>query len=172
MKRGDVKTFEHLYKSFYSDLFHYAVKLTTQPELAEDAIHDTFTYIWQNRKQLGKVTSVKFYLLRSVRNRCLKLLQKGQRLETLEKVEQNIELVIQPEELELGGESQATRAHIQTALHGLSGRQREIIFLKYFNNLDYQEIAELLSINYQSVVNHIHRAVVKLRKAEDLQHFK
>ena len=54
---------------------------------------------------------------------------------------------------------------LQNAMKELTDRQREIIFLKYSKNLSYEEIGEILGINYQSIRNLTHRAVSELRKA-------
>ena len=59
---------------------------------------------------------------------------------------------------------------VADAMQSLSSRQREIVYLKFYENLEYQEIADLLTLNYQSVVNHVHRAIVKLRKADILKY--
>ena len=115
---------------------------------------------------------MRFYLLRAVRNQCLKLLKKEGGIQSLDIVESQIVMAIQPEEIRLKEESAKIRERLDQALQELSPRQREIIFLKYFNNLDYEEIAALLSINYQSVLNHVHKAIVRLRQAEVLQHFR
>ena len=171
-KAGDKKAIAHIYRSNYEELYHYALKLTANKEMAEDAIHDAFTYIWQHRKGLGEILSFKFYLLRSVRNQCLKLLQKQSRFSKLEDAGESIIMMIQPEELKLIDTSRPVKEKIKTALSALSGRQREIIYLKYYNNLDYSEIAELLNINYQSVVNTVHRAMQKLRKSEVLRYLR
>ena len=170
--KGDLQAFGSLYRMLYPGLFHYAAKLTARTELAEDALHDTFAYIWQHRQQLGGVSSVRFYLLQAVRNQCLKLLKKEGGIQSLDIVESQIVMAIQPEEIRLKEESAKIRERLDQALQELSPRQREIIFLKYFNNIDYEEIAALLSINYQSVLNHVHKAIVRLRQAEVLQHFR
>ena len=117
------------------------------------------------------VIILKYYLIKSVRNSCLKLIQRKNKLSSLEEVEGQIKWNILPEELELSDSKIETKKLVQKALAELSNRQREIIFLKFFNNLDYEEIADLLDINYQSVVNHVHRAIQKLRKSSLLRFF-
>ena len=52
---------------------------------------------------------------------------------------------------------------LQDALENLPTRQKEILFLKYYNGMSYEEIEEILSINYQSIRNHIYRALERLR---------
>lgn len=170
--QNDMQAFEKIYKHYYPSLFNYAEKLTKESNMAEDAIHDTFLYLWKHRSQIGEIRSIQFYLFRSIRNSCLKLIQRKSKLSSLEEVKTRLELTILPEELYLKDSNLETKKLIQKALLELSSRQREIIFLKFFNNLDYNEIGEILDINYQSVVNHVHRAIQKLRKSKILQLFR
>lgn len=170
--RNDMQALERIYKKFYPDLFMYAQKLTGSSSMAEDAVQDTFLYLWQHRQQIGVIQSLRFYLIRSVRNTCLKLIQKKKNLGSLEDVDTHLQLVIYPNELQLTDESSAVKTQLEKAFGELSRRQREIIFLKFYNNLDYEEIGEVLNINYQSVVNHVHKAVQKLRKSQTLKYFK
>lgn len=166
-----MQALEQVYKKFYPDLFPYALKLTSQANLAEDAIQETFLYLWQHRTNIGPIHSLQFYLFRSVRNKCLKLIQKAAKLDRLENAEQHLSLIIQPEELHLKDHNKQAKHIIQKALNELSPRQREIIYLKFYNNLDYKEIGNILDINYQSVVNHVHKAISKLRQSKTLDYF-
>jgi len=45
----------------------------------------------------------------------------------------------------------------------LPRRQKEMIFLRYFDNWNYDQIAEVTGLQYQSVVNHVHRGINQLR---------
>lgn len=60
--------------------------------------------------------------------------------------------------------SEGTRKYLARLLNSLTGRQKEIVYLRYYEDLSYQEISELLSINFQSVANHLQRAFETLRK--------
>lgn len=171
MLQGDLSALEKIYTHFHADLYHYALKITEQQDLAEDAVQDVFVDLWNYRHQITNVHSPKYYLIRSLRNQCLKLIKKQNRLTDFAVVNP-LNIRINAEELQLTDDSQATKKMIETALFKLSPRQREIIYLKFYNNLDYEELAEILEINYQSVVNHIHKAMIKLRQADVLQHFK
>ena len=50
------------------------------------------------------------------------------------------------------------------ALKALTDRQREVIYLKFNQNMSYEEIGDILGINYQSIRNLAHRAITELRK--------
>ena len=54
---------------------------------------------------------------------------------------------------------------LSQVLNKLTKREREVIYLKFYQEMDYEQIAALMSINYQSVRNLIHTAISQLKKA-------
>lgn len=169
--QDDMQSLEKIYKKYYSDLFLYARKLSNDSNIAVDAVQDTFLYLWQHRKKIGLIHSLKSYLIRSVRNSCLLLIKNKNKFKTLEEVNAQLQLIIQPSELQLRDNNVAMNIQIKKSLDDLSPRQREIIFLKFYSNLDYEEISKVLDINYQSVVNHVFKAIQKLRESETLKFY-
>lgn len=57
---------------------------------------------------------------------------------------------------------------ISELLNGLPKRQKEVIYLHYFEDMDYTQIAAIMGINYQSVLNLTQKAMHKLRSANVL----
>jgi RNA polymerase sigma factor (sigma-70 family) len=54
-------------------------------------------------------------------------------------------------------------------LNQLPNRQKEVLYLKYYSDLNTDDIAKVLEINYQSVLNLIHKGIKKLRQAASLK---
>jgi RNA polymerase sigma-70 factor (ECF subfamily) len=50
------------------------------------------------------------------------------------------------------------------AIDQLSNRQKEIIYLKFYQNLSYEEVSEIMNINYQVARNLLHQAIKAMRK--------
>lgn len=169
-QEGAPAALKFFFDHFYEPLYGYAMKLLGREALAKDALQNTFADLWQYRKSLSPEVIVKAYLFRAVRNHCTRLIQKNQPYQKVEALCQ--QLSFDPEELILEDTSMLQKKKIAEALNKLSPRQKEILYLKYYENLSYQEIAEVSAINYQSVVNHAHKAIRKLREREDLKFFK
>lgn len=72
----DEKAFEKLFTLFYPSLAVYARKYIEEQAIREDIVQDVFVTLWENRKKLVIKTSVKSYLILSVRNHCLNYLKK------------------------------------------------------------------------------------------------
>ncbi|MFY8108531.1 MAG: RNA polymerase sigma factor, partial [Bacteroidia bacterium] len=79
LKTGDMKAFEALYKSFHKMLWHYAKEMLKDEDEAEDTVQQLFIRIWEKRDSLLISSSFKSYLFTSVRNACLKKMEKAVR---------------------------------------------------------------------------------------------
>lgn len=168
---GDIAAWERIFTLFYKDLYGYGLKLSARSELTRDGIHELFVELWNRRKHLGDVKSVKAYLLASLRRKLLKRLKKKRKYATdLENKAAGYSDKIQfsPEEVIIERETQKGNLQaLHRALERLPDRQKEVLYLKYFNGMSYDEIEEILGINYQSIRNHVYRAVKRLRDILD-----
>jgi len=173
MTAGDQQALEQLYRLHFTALIQYATKLCREREIAEDAIHNVFLYIWQNRASLTGIGSPYPYLVGVLRDECLRLLRDKSHFRHTSELPAPIALTLHPSDLALvENADQNARQRLMKALNNLSPRQREILLLKFFNKLDYQAISDILDINYQSVINHVRRSMLKLREAGVLQYLR
>ena len=59
---------------------------------------------------------------------------------------------------------ESNKMKLQQSLEFLSSRQREAIYLKYYEEMSYEQICDIMDINYQSVRNLISKGIIELRK--------
>jgi RNA polymerase sigma factor (sigma-70 family) len=166
-KLGDEAAFATLYQRYVRTLYAYGKKITGKEEVVKDAVQDLFIELWQRRERLADAESPKFYLFRSLRRRIFNEifllhaqhanweLMQEQLLPTTDSAEFEI---IQQEQSEDQTET------INRWMRDLPARQFEVLSLRYYHNFSYAQIADLLSINEQSVRNLTQRALVKIRK--------
>lgn len=169
---GDLKAWEQIFKLFYKDLYGYGIKLSARPELTKDCIYELFVVLWDRKAHLDEVESVKAYLLASLRRSLLKKIREKRKhyVDWDAKVHATVDIQFSPEEVIIRGEMKADkRDALYKAIDSLPDRQKEVLYLKYFNGMSYDEMEEILAINYQSIRNHIYRAVKRLRKIMDDQ---
>ena len=165
-KQGDQASFTYLHRQYYHELYFYALKIAQDEHLAKNAIQELFLYLWKNREQVSEVSSVKYYLLRSLKRHLLRLKKKEAQQQHFSSAYQETDaFTFSPEDIIIRQESEEmNQANLLRALNGLPARQREVVYLKYVNGLSNPEIAELTSLNYQSVANCLGRALDNLRK--------
>jgi RNA polymerase sigma factor (sigma-70 family) len=166
LKEGDLKAFGALFKNYYSSLFNYGLKISGNKTVTEDSLQDFFMYIYEHRENLSDLNHIAPYLFTSYRRFIIKILQKNQKIKMVRDINENIvDIHFTPEELITHQESTTFRnKNLTTLLNKLPKRQREVLYLKYNCNLKTQEIADVMDINYQSVVNNIHKAIKGLRE--------
>lgn len=156
VKAGDAKAFRELFLKYSEDLLSYGPKLTANEDLTKDTVQRLFMTLWDNRAKFIPPDNTKAYLMRSFRNNLLRELKKELSIRDVDVVELPLE-----EENEMSNSDRllGLRSHIAQ----LPDRQREVIHLRYFQNVKNQEIAEIMEISYQSVGNLLQRALKALK---------
>lgn len=161
--RSDNKlAFSSLYKRHVKGLFNFGLRHTQNKSLLKDVVQELFTDLWQKRHHLNKVEHVKVYLIKSYRNKLLRALDKEYKARTYS-LDEIMTPQVDNEALEHKIKLER-RTKLKRQLDKLPKRQREVIYLRYFQNLKNDEIAEVININYQSVSNLLFRALSNLRK--------
>jgi len=163
---GDEEAYTQLYRLHVKAMYRYGMSLVSVSEaFVFDCIHDVFTEIWFKRNKLSVPDNVRYYLLKSLKVRILHLLTRKERpYQTLN--EDFDDFLIEPsaEEIFTQKEEASTRQEMITKLVSqLSHRQQEAIRLRFAENMNYEQIAEIMLVNRQSAQNIVFRAVEKLR---------
>lgn len=154
-KSGDRQAFLTLYDQYFPVLFRYCRQITPDTQLIEDTIHDLFITLWNRRHYLGEVQSIQSYLITSARRLIVQQLKK----DSGEELTDNLSTA--PFELIIGA---TVECDLAQALQELNEKQREVLFLKFYNNLSYQEISEVMNLRLDTVYKIAKRSLGKLRK--------
>lgn len=166
---GSHAAFSQLFKSHYNALFQYARRQYGEEAAAHECVQHLFYQLWIGRKNISEVSNVKAYLFKALRNSLQKEKKYHQRFLQLESFSQPI--TFSHEEIMVDDETNDIRKkRVAASLNNLPKRQREVLYLKYYENLSYQQIAEIMGMNYQSVVNLVFRAIQRLREEDELKH--
>ncbi len=166
LQDGCEKSLEVLYFRYYDQLYHYAVGFCGKRELAEDHIQSLFLKIWERRNQLGKVKHVKTYLWVSLRRSLMAEQEAASRFSEsgVDLENYDFRIISSAEEIILLKEKEREILNdLYEALHNLNPRQKEILYLKFFEGMSYQEIQDITSLKYQSVRNYIYESVKILK---------
>ncbi|SDL28687.1 RNA polymerase sigma factor, sigma-70 family [Catalinimonas alkaloidigena] len=166
INQQDRQALTSLYLAYHDTLLDYARKLAHDEALALNCLQELFVQLWHQRGRLSDVKSVKIYLIVALRRRVVRQLKQEQARSRRQFSFQEVQpaLEFSAEELVMLHETEAeVREQMADSLNRLPERQREIIYLRYYENLSIQEIADLLHMQYQSVSNNLQRAYKTLR---------
>lgn len=165
-RAGSREALDHIFKLYTTNLYSYGSRFTKDTDLVMDSIQDLFVELWNRRQSISETTSIKFYLFKSLRRRLIRALFGAKRLESVkeeahyleDKINFSVEhfLVIQETE-------QFKKAKLKKAIEGLTRRQRESIYLKFFQGLDNQAIASIMGLSESSVNTLVSQAISALR---------
>lgn len=162
-KSGDQNAFQLLFRKYYPTLYTYGFKMLPNAASVEDIIQEMFLELWGN-KRLVAVTSIKAYLFGILKYKILRQLNNGVTLIAEDGNILETTFTINSETLIVAQEEQEERVKKVTALlQNVSARQREIIYLRYYKNMSYEEISEVMKINYQASRNLLNQALKALR---------
>jgi len=146
-------------------LYNYGIRITNNSELVKDCIQELFFRIWKNKIDLSKVSYIKSYLFIGLRRQILNVLElKYYHIDKI-KLEDHFLIEFSPEDYFIQNQfEEDQRKSVIKALNKLAKKQREAIYLRYFEELEYTEIAEVMNINLQSAKNNVHRGLDSLRE--------
>lgn len=167
---GNELAYQYLYQKHYAALCAFAYQYVKDNYIAETMVGDVIFYLWRKRQELVIEQSLRNYLMKAVKNRCLNHLKQSklqgnlknhfsERLETNEKNYENQSEYPLSHLLET-----ELDARIQDALGTLPELTRKIFELSRFSDLKYQEIALTVGMSNDSVKYHIKSALSHLRK--------
>lgn len=164
---GDRNAFAAIFKMYYSSLYNYGLKICGNADLVEDVLQNFFIHLFENKNGIGDVEHIKSYIFISYRRALFTYLKKEKIFTAIQSETNNaIPFEISPEEIHIKQDfSAAQKETITRILNTLAPREREVIYLKYYSELNTTEIAHIMEISYQSVLNTLQKAFTKLRIA-------
>lgn len=71
LKQGDEQAFKYIYDHHYVLLCRFANRILEDSNRAEEIVDDAIFYLWEHRKEIKITFSLRAYLIKAVRNRCL-----------------------------------------------------------------------------------------------------
>lgn len=151
---------------YYQPLFEYGTKFLKNREQLKDCLHDLLVHLWERRAFLNETENLKLYLFKAFRNRIFKEKQKTGQLESLpdwDELEPEADdyaenLIIQDEA------SREQQFRVKHLIGRLSKRQREILHLKFYENLSNEQVADILGISRPAVANLLYQSLKQFRE--------
>ena len=164
---GDKEAFAYLYNKHVDTLFRYGSKLSKNSELVLDSIQEVFLDLYLKRERnKTNPENLKYYLILSLKRNIVKKLKKNRKLVLNENSldDQLFEPVYSIERKIIEAESNTEiNKRILNALNNLPAKQKEAIYLRFNESMDYKEIASVLGISVESVRKQVYRALKKVK---------
>lgn len=164
LESGDTQSWRNIFLEHIDFLHDYGAKILDDEESVKDAIQDVFLSIYERRNNISQIENIRAYLCRAVRYKLLDKRRLSIQYKTEGTSSSDFELSVDFKSTMEENEYNETQAkQLDAMLHKLTSRQREFIFLKYYNGFSNEEIADITGINKQSVANMLHESLRKMR---------
>ncbi len=167
-KEGDINAYGYIYDQHFKLLYNYGLHLVQKVELVEDCIQELFFYLLTHKEGLSQVTSIKYYLFRSLRRRIYEAVKREEKMATKEgwTEDYDFEVTFSFEQTLVKETIEKERLEaLRQAINALPRRQREALFLIYYENMAYTEVADIMGLKVKTVYNLIHNALLLLKKS-------
>lgn len=172
-RKGNQQAFSRLYKKHYRSLYSYGKSMGMDALQVQDSIHDIFLKLYLKPDLIQSTTTLRAFLFQSIKNQLINIAKKEGRLIAIDEMESHFSFSYRlDEEIVREEEQTLIRQKIDKLLSILSPRQREIVYLRFLHEMEYDEISRVMNITQQGARNLLHKAMEKLReKGQDTLFF-
>lgn len=160
---GNSKALFTMYELLYPDLIKSGLAICKDEGLVKDTINQFFLYLWDRREHLNQPFNLRPYIIISFRRMLFAELKQRGRIsigctdEHMDAEQSKEDAIIQSQvELEM-------QLKVKKALDKLPKRQKQLIMMKYYENLSYEEISARTSLSTRTVYNQIYEAIKALK---------
>jgi len=155
------QSFDQIVAEYKKRLYWHIRKIVIRHEDADDVLQNTFVKIWQNLGTFEGKSSLFTWLYRIATNEAINFLnaQKRKNTENFENYEHFLSNTLQNDEFFSGDEIQLK---LQQAILTLPEKQRIVFNMKYFEEVKYEDMSEILGTSVGALKASYHHAVKKI----------
>ena len=166
---GSNEALSLIYYEHFDFLYDFALKYTIDRNLIEDSIQNLFGHLLKRQKKLNPVSNLRYYLLQAFRRELFNQLKKRKRVQLSHEIPDTLELLSynKIEEQMDSEERDRVIKLVHKSIAKLGAKQQEIINLRFNQDLEYNEIAKMLSISVDSCYQSIYRSIKFIK--EDIE---
>jgi len=159
---GDRDAFEKLYAAYQTRLFRYLLRMVSDTGKAEELTNDTLVAAWKAAGSFKGQSKPSTWLFAIARNKALNAMR------GLQPVMVDVETAVAVASVSDSPEKTVSRGNLQAAmkqaLNQLSAEHREVMELAFYQELSYQEIAEIMQCPVNTVKTRMFYAKKKLQE--------
>jgi len=173
-RKGNKEAFAVFYNLHIDRVYRYGMKICHDESLVKDTIQEIFLDLYLKRKS-NKTTpeNLRFYLFLAVKRSLIKKIKYNRRIDRCEISDKNTSVIDFGVECQLikDEKDKERRERVVNALNKLPPKQKEVVYLRFNEGMNYNNIAKILEINIESVRKHIYRALKEMKEELDKQSF-
>lgn len=162
-RSGSKEAFEYMYRKYVDVLYNYGLKICQDKMLTKDAIQEVFLSLLSKYDKVNITHAIKLYLFKSLRVEIFKKLKAAQPFTDILSVDADFSMEYSAEDKIIEDEITMIRIReLAQVIELLPRRQKECIYLRFYEGMTYQEISDIMDIEVSSVYKMIYKAIEKL----------
>lgn len=158
IQNGQVNDYEALVKKYQSTVFNVVFRMLNQRESAEALTQEVFVKAYENLDSFNFKSRFFSWIYRIAINTAISYRKNNQRFVSLEHMPQHM---VKPVEAQMMDKERS--ATLKAAINRLKEKYKTVIVLRYYEQLSYNEIAEILNIHEKKVKSRLFDARQLLR---------
>jgi len=166
LKKGDRIALNNMYSKYFNSLYQYGMRMLQDENAVYDCIQNLFVKIWTSHQKLNNVDNLRNYLITSLRNAIINYKATESRFQKVD-LESNevfdLKFNLESDYIKREEDGQKGK-QLAEAMNQLTGRQKEIIYLRYFEEMEFAEIAEIMQLSIKGTYKLSARALEALRE--------
>jgi RNA polymerase sigma-70 factor (ECF subfamily) len=168
---GDDKAFDEVLARNQQKLFTYILFMVHDPDIANDVFQETFIKVITNLQE-GKYTNsgkFSFWLTRIAHNIIMDTYRHQQAHHIVKPTEDNDLNKLRSDELmDINRENEFVNTQIMDdvrhLMDALPAPQREVVYMRYFQDLSFKEIAETTGVSINTSLGRMRYALINMRR--------
>lgn len=160
---GNKQSLATLFEKHYPNLKQYGYKICGEEEVVKDNIQQLFLDIWL-QKNPPLVGSVQAYLIKALKYKLLKVIAYKQKNRLIETHPDDAFEISRESFIIKNEEDNLKIRTLIKAFTKLPPKQREIVYLKYYLNLSYEDVCDVMNIQYQVARNQLSQAIKTIKQ--------
>ena len=161
--KGDERGFAYLYEQTCQKKYYLALQYMKNKEAAEDVLQEVFIRVFRHLDQFRDESSLSTWIYRIATNECLRLLN-GRKEEVISAEEVQEELMNKLKASDYIDYEDELAVKFQEAILTLPEKQRIVFNLRYYDELEYEEIARVLDSKVETLKVNYHYAKDKIKE--------
>lgn len=165
LRAGSGEAFEQIFRHYYPSLLNYGLRFNKDDEEVKDCIQILFMNIWERKAFLGNSDSIRNYLLASLRRLILRRAKANPMTIALDDDDSIFHVELSAEMKMIHDQTLKENViSLQNAIQNLPARQKEALYLRFYNDQSFGEIALIMNISTRAVYKLIYKALDALNE--------
>lgn len=174
--KGDNKAFDELLVRYQSKLFNYIFFIVRNQEVAEDLFQETFVKAIVTIQQGRYSADGRFgaWLTRIAHNLVIDSFRQDKNENTISNDEGEMDLFnnadLCDDNIEMQIVNDQTLTDVRRLIDALPDNQREVIYMRFYQDLSFKEIAEITGVSINTALGRVRYAILNMRRIAEEKH--